>query len=125
MNNLSIVGRVISAVKLSEGAKPRANLTVAVPNPFGKKKEGTNYTEDTLFSLTIWGESAEAAAKQLSKGDNIAAQGAVSAYMGKESAGLSVSVERWRKIWTGGPSGKPKGRAAQEEEHDPFADGAA
>ena len=91
MNNLTISGRCIGDIKFTPGEKPRANFTLAVRNPFGRMGDN-GYKEDDLFSVTVFGKTAEIISERGFKGADMIVNGRVGMWTGERGSSLSVTA---------------------------------
>jgi single-stranded DNA-binding protein len=91
MNNLTISGKCISDIKYHEGEKPRANFTVAVYDPSGKMNE-KGYRDSLLFSVTVFGRTAEIVNDRGFKGAEMIVNGRVGMWTGDRGSSLSVTA---------------------------------
>lgn len=99
MNSVSLVGRVISEpeLKFLEKAQTQvASCRISVNRGNGKK-DAQGYPESDVFSIEVWGKSAEALANHIKKGDGISVVGRVELKKVEDGKGYWVTIKdcRW------------------------------
>ena len=110
MNNITIVGRLISPpeLRLTPAGVPVCKATISVSRNNGKKDD-RGYPESDLFQIEVWRKQAESLSQHASKGSIIGVVGRMESQKRDAKTYWTLKAENWNFV---GP--KQGGQESQE-----------
>jgi single-strand DNA-binding protein len=99
MNNITIVGRLISQPELrfTPNGVPTCRATLSVSRNNGKKDD-RGYPESDLFTVEVWRKQAESLSQHATKGSIIGVVGRMESNKHDEKTFWALKAENWNFV---------------------------